>query len=242
MQDRTLDHREVEWQFDALDLRPVGRWLESGAGEQDLSVEAGETREIFDAYLDTDDWRIKRAGYALRIRRTRGANGAEATMKSLASEDGASGPKSRREISEMLDDADPGALAAAPGLVGERVRALSGQKALCKLFEVETRRSTYGLTLDGCEVGEISLDETTIPPENGAEPVHLRRVEVEVEPEEVPRLEPFVERLKRECRLTPAVASKYESGLSTRGLRSESSEAHDGVMEKARPEETNRGA
>ena len=218
MQDRTLDHQEVEWQFDALDLRPVGRWLENGAGEQSPSVEGGETRGISDTYLDTEDWRIKRAGYALRIRRKEGASKAEATMKLLQSENGASSLKSRREISETLDNADPEALKSAPGPVGGRIQALSGPKALRTLFEVETRRSTYDLILDGSGVGEIALDETTIPLENGAEPVRLQRVEVEVGPEEVPRLEPFVESLRDVCRLSPAVVSKYESGLFARGL------------------------
>lgn len=218
MQDQTLDQQEVEWQFDALDLWPVGRWLENGAGGQSPAVEGGEAREISDTYLDTEDWRIKRAGYALRIRRKKGTNKAEATMKLLDSEDGAPGLKSRREISETLDSAAPEALKSASGPVGERIRALSGPKALRTLFEVQTRRSIYGLELDGSEVGEIALDETTIPLENGAEPVRLRRVEVEVGPEEVSRLEPFVEKLREECRLSPAVASKYESGLFARDL------------------------
>ena len=251
MQDQVPDHQEIEWQFDALDVRPVGRWLENGAGEQNLFVSAGETREISDTYLDTEDWRIYRAGYALRIRRTKGKSKPEATMKSLVSEDATPGLKSRREISEPLDNPESEALEAASGPVGERVQALAGPKALRPLFEVETHRSAYSIILDGSWVGEIALDETTIPLEEGAEPVRLRRVEVEVEPEEVLRLEPFVERLKRECRLTPATASKYESGLSARKLRAESPGAHDrvrggrqrklkGAIDTVRPEETNR--
>ena len=218
MQERATDQQEVEWQFDALDVRPVDRWLRNSVREMDPSVTAGETREISDTYLDTEDWRIYRAGYALRIRRTKGKNKAEATMKLLASENGAPGLRSRREVSEPLDSAEPEALADASGPVGERVQALSGPKSLRPLFEVETRRSTYGLALDGSEVGEIALDETAIPLENGAEPVRLRRVEVEVEPEVLYRLEPFVERLRDECKLFPAAASKYESGLFAQGV------------------------
>jgi CHAD domain-containing protein len=67
-------------------------------------------------------------------------------------------------------------------------------------------------------VGEVALDETAIPLENGEEPTRLRRVEVELEPDVVYRLEPFVERLRDECRLSPAAASKYEAGLLARGL------------------------
>lgn len=216
MQGHVTDQQEVEWQFDAPDVRPVVRWLENGE-DKGLSVVPGETRELSDTYLDTGDWRIYRAGYALRVRRTRGRSGAEATMKLLASEGGAPGLKRRREISEALNGPGPDALEDASGPVAERVRALCGPRPLRPLFEVETRRSTYCLVLDGSEVGEIALDETAIPPADGA-PVRLRRVEVEVEPEMVPRLESFVERMHAECGLTPATASKYETGILAQGL------------------------
>ena len=211
------DVQEVEWQFEALDVRPVGRWLENGAGEQNPSVTGGETREISDTYLDTEDWRIYRAGYALRIRRTKGKSKAEATMKLLVSENSVlglqPGLRSRREISEALDNAEPKTLEAASGPVGERIRVLAGAKSLRPLFETKTHRSTYRLDLNGSEVGEVVLDETAIPLENGAEPARLQRVEVEVEPEALSRLEPFVKRLRDGCKLSPATASKYESGL-----------------------------
>ena len=71
---------EVEWQFDALDLRPVERWLArlaaagpsaGGTGRPEnpgwRAVAAGPV-SIVDRYLDTEDWRIGRAGYVLRLR------------------------------------------------------------------------------------------------------------------------------------------------------------------------------
>lgn len=254
MGERVQDRQEVEWQFDASGLGPIGRWLENGTGEEEPSVTPGEVREISDTYLDTDDWRIYRAGYALRIRQVRGAK-AEATMKRLASENGAPDLKSRREISETLDSAAPEALKNASGPVGERVQALSGPESLRPLFEVKTRRSTYGLTLDDSEVGEVgevgevALDETDIPEANGAEPTRLRRVEVESEPGMAFRLGPFVGRLRDECRLSPASASKYEAGLSARGLAPPAAPEFGGerwknledAMEEAHPREAHRG-
>jgi triphosphatase len=218
MKQEAQDLQEVEWQFDAMDVRPVGRWLEGDSWGRDPSVATGETREISDGYFDTDDWRIYRAGYALRIRRTKEENGAEATMKRLASTSKKAGVRNRREISEPLDAPEIDAMNGAAGPVGDRVRALTGPEELRPLFEVRTRRSTYRLLLDGFRAGEIALDETTIPLEAEAEPARIRRVEVEVEPESFDRLEPFVERLREECRLSPAVASKYESGLFARGI------------------------
>ena len=218
MNEKVQDHQEVEWQFDALDVRPVGRWLSANPPGRIPSVATCETREISDGYFDTDDWRIYRAGYALRIRCTKEGDKAEATMKRLDSVNGKAGVRNRREISEPLDGPEIDALNGATGPVGERVRTLAGPEALRPLFEVRTRRSTYGLMLDGIRAGEVALDETAIPLDEEAEPARLRRVEVEVEPEAFDRLEPFVELLREECRLSPAVASKYESGLFARGI------------------------
>jgi triphosphatase len=217
MKEEMQDSQEIEWQFDALDVRPVSRWLEGDSWGRDPAVAAGEAREISDGYFDTDDWRIYRAGFALRIRRA-GEKKVEATMKRLASANGETGLRSRREISEPLDDADPETLSTATGAVGDRVRALTGPEALRPLFEVRTRRSAHPLMLDGFRVGEIVLDETAIPLAEEEEPTRIRRVEVEVEPEALDRLKPFVERLREECRLSPAIASKYESGLFARGI------------------------
>ena len=67
---------EIEWQFDALDLRPVERWLASlptlavvTAGAGTVTALAKTPRRLVDTYLDTDDWRMARAGFVLRARR-----------------------------------------------------------------------------------------------------------------------------------------------------------------------------
>jgi len=216
MQDLTSDQQEVEWQFDALDTRPVRDWLENRSSEADPRVGDGETREITDTYFDTGDWRIYRAGYSLRVRRKGTSRRQEATIKLLASTDGAPGLRRRREISESLESADD--LAAAPGPIGERLRALAGARKLESIFEVRTWRGAYKISLDGNNVGEVALDDTEIPLENGEEPVRLRRVEVELEPGALDSLDSFVQELRESCRLWPATASKYEAALFARGL------------------------
>jgi hypothetical protein len=69
------DAVEVEWQFDALDLRPARRWLTSLAARSVLFASLGPVSVVArpaivqdDRYLDTEDWRVARAGYALRLR------------------------------------------------------------------------------------------------------------------------------------------------------------------------------
>jgi len=136
----TADHEEVEWQFDALDARPVARWLARFSSNGATVSPSGE-REISDTYLDTEDWRVYRAGYALRIREKGGK--IEATMKLVSASEDGEGLKKRREISEPLASKDPSNLPKSGGPVGERVHALAGQKSLRTLFEVHTKRRTY---------------------------------------------------------------------------------------------------
>ena len=66
---------EVEWQLDALDLRPVERWLAARTTAGGLEPVPGlrivpePAKRLVDVYVDTDDWRIGAAGYVLRVRR-----------------------------------------------------------------------------------------------------------------------------------------------------------------------------
>src|SRR5580692_10716123 len=94
------DGREVEWQLVSTDLGSVRRWLADHGTVDGLVLEPRSTLQIFDTYLDTDDWRIHRAGFALRIRSESGI--AEATLKSLHS--ASAEVADRRELSETLED------------------------------------------------------------------------------------------------------------------------------------------
>ena len=215
------DESETEWQFDALDLRAVVRWLgqeANGAHAGSVAAVPAASRNQVDLYLDTKDRRFQRAGYSLRVRRAGRPRAAEATLKSLESVSVAHGGlRRRREVSERLERPDL-VLGRAEGAVGERVRAVAGRKRLAPLFEVRTRRRVFLLQRSGRECGEIALDETAIHPVSGETPARLSRVEVEVPEEAAATLEPFVERLRVACGLQPAGLSKYEAGLLVAGL------------------------
>ncbi len=171
------DHVEVEWQFDALDLRPVQRWLEeAGPKRPGLTLVAGPGRRHVDVYLDTDDWRLYRAGFSLRIRKGRGS--AEATLKAL--ENNGQELRRRREITESLPTSDPEAIVEAPGPVGGRVRAAAGRRPLVPIVEVRTLRRPYLVSRGDRSVAEIVLDQSTVPMSPGQAPARLRRVELEV--------------------------------------------------------------
>src|SRR5271156_3736650 len=124
------DGREVEWQLACTDLNSVRRWLTEHGTIEGLVLEPRSTLQILDTYLDTDDWRIHRAGFALRIRSESGQS--EATLKSLHS--ASAEAADRRELSEMLDNSESESIRQSPGPVGTRVHAVSGAHALLPLF------------------------------------------------------------------------------------------------------------
>ena len=217
------DPVEVEWQFDALDLRPVERWL---ATLPTLAVEAetegGGTvtalaqtpRRLVDSYLDTDDWRVARAGFVARTRH-RGRQ-VEVTMKDMHPAQG-DGLRQRLEVTEILPPGGVGELGPT-GPVGRRLCAIAGTRPLREVLQVRTRRRPFALRVGGVDVAEMALDETVIVVGGGQRPMQLRRVEVEVQPEWIEALEPIVHQLRTSCGLQPAHLSKFEAGLLAAGV------------------------
>lgn len=203
---------ETEWQFDAVHLAPVQRWLGKHA-EGTIRVEPAGTRSLVDTYLDTSDLRIYRAQRSLRLRRI--GRRTEMTLKTHAP--AVAGVRSREEITERVPVPDVAALGT-DGEVGWRVRALIGRRQLTELFEVRTRRQVFTLQHGALRAGEVVLDRTVIGIGPRLEPARLRRVEVEVADATEPEIAAFVERLRRECGLLLATHTKFESGFLARGL------------------------
>jgi triphosphatase len=214
------DPVEIEWQFDALDLRPVERWL---ATLPTLAIEtrdggtvtalARPPRRLVDSYLDCDDWRIARAGFVVRTRR-RGRQD-EITLKDKRPAEG-SGLRQRLEVTEVLPPSGLSGLGP-DGPVGRRLRAIVGSRRLREILQVRTRRRPFALRVGGVDVAEVALDDTIIVVGNGQRPMQLRRVEVEVRPDWLDALEPIVEQLRMSCGLQPARLSKFEAGLLALG-------------------------
>src|SRR5436309_15494356 len=128
-------HAEIEWQLDAPDFRPVLRWVESAAASDDadgITITSGPSDNHVDTYLDTEDRRLDRAGYSVRLRKSR-RHPTEATLKSL---DGARSDALgvRRELAEDIEGDDPATVASTEGPVGARVRALVGSRKPVPVF------------------------------------------------------------------------------------------------------------
>ncbi len=147
------DRQEVEWQYDVSDeLGRVEEWLVGLDRSSGAAVVEGDTRDLSDTYYDTADWRIYRAGYALRVREEK--DGAEATLKSLVSADSTSGEARRREVSETLRKEGVEFLRSSRGPVGRLFQAFAGARELRPVFTVRTRRQTFDLILESA-IGEL---------------------------------------------------------------------------------------
>src|SRR5450631_2805070 len=208
--------REVEWQLACTDLGSVRRWLADHGTIDGLVLEPRSTLQIVDTYLDTDDWRIHRAGYALRIRSQSGKS--EATLKSLHS--ASTEVADRRELSQPLENSASESIQHAIGPVGARVHAVSGAHALLPLFEVRTSRHRFAIRREdeAQQLGEIALDETVISRPQGEPQMSLHRVEVEALTPAVEPLQLLVNTLRSDCALEAASDTKYSHGLKSVGL------------------------
>jgi CHAD domain-containing protein len=210
------DGREVEWQLACADLGSVRRWLSDHGTIDGLILEPRSTQQIFDTYLDTDDWRIYRAGFALRVRSESGTT--EATLKSLHS--ASTEVADRRELTETLNSSDNEAIRESIGPVGTRVFAVSGARTLLPLFELRTSRQRFAIRKsdEARQLGEIALDETVISRPHGEPQASMLRVEVEALTETHEPLRSLVKTLRSNCALEAASDTKYSLGLKSVGL------------------------
>jgi triphosphatase len=208
--------REVEWQLACTDLKSVRRWLADHGTIDGLVLEPRATLQIFDTYLDTEDWRIHRAGFALRIRS--GSGKPQATLKSLHS--ASAELADREELSETLENTESESIRHSIGPVGARVQAVSGARALLPLFELRTSRQRFAIRKEDQvqQLGEIALDETVISRPNGVPETSMQRVEVEVLTDTHEPLQSLVRTLRSDCALEAASDTKYSYSLKTVGL------------------------
>jgi len=213
--------REVEWQLTAPDLGPVRRWLDRHARLDDLTIEPLPAQQLHDMYLDTEDWRVFRAGFALRLREEKKGH-VEATLKGLRS--AREEVADRREITERVSQGRAKALAQASGPVGSRIHDVAGVKPLRTLFDVRTVRQRFAVRSrnPAAAVGEIALDEARFSRGNGhgvhRRPLVLTRVELEASGSDSGALERLAERLCAECGLHPAKENKFAVGLRLASL------------------------
>jgi CHAD domain-containing protein len=192
----------------------VRRWISGHPRIEGLSLEPRSPLQLRDTYLDTQDFRVFRAGFALRVRTSAATH--EATLKALAS--ARTDVADRVELSEPLPGGRRESLARLLGPVGTRVHAVVGRRPLRPLFEVRTRRERFSVRENGTPLGEITLDETVICEPAGGERARTERVEVEAHGTHLEPLSKLVTALTTDCGLGQAPVSKFELGMRSMAL------------------------
>lgn len=216
-----VDSVETEWQFESAE--PPQRWLRRAVLPEGFTLGAPQSRSIADLYYDTDDWRLFRAGYALRLRHVGHAR--EVTLKQVSPASG--GRHQRRELtapvavtSRGVDDgpAPRAMIDRLEGPLAERITAVAGTHPVRQVLELRTRRRVFPVERDTRPVGELALDVTSIPTADGAIE-RLFRVEIEVAAgADESELTPLVATLRSAVSLAPTNRSKFEEALRVRGL------------------------
>jgi triphosphatase len=216
-------HTEQEWQFAARELESARNWLAAQPqNPSERRFASRPTLSMRDTYYDSPDWMIFRAGFALRVREARRADGAgdgesEITLKSLHRAH--HGLARRTEISESMGTSDLDAVLARADGIGGQIRSLVGTRTLTPLFQASTRRERQQLLEADTDLAlaEIDLDETSIESVSGPAR-ELRRVEVECINAEPAAVSALVEQLRTAAHLEPVEMSKFRAGLAAAGL------------------------
>jgi len=198
---------EIEAKFSIPDADTFQR-LEAVGQLAGFALSAGQTDQVRDTYLDTQERLILAAGYACRRRAQ--AEGLLITLKGLG---GAKGPIHRREELEtqMPTYRPPAEWPASPAR--DRVLELIGEAPLVSLFDLQQVRSERLVSRDQRPVAQLSLDDVHLAAD-GRE-LSFFELEVELVPQgNEEDLAAIANCLQDKWSLEPEALSKFERALA----------------------------
>ena len=204
----TIEHpMEIELKYRLLDIAAGERFLAAETLGPFRAVSAARAAQHEDRYLDTSDGALARAGYAARLRQTRG--GTILTVKSTAPPDGAI---ARRE--ELEGPADRTAEPSDWPSSGARslILELCGDAPLVELVTVrQLRRKRRLKAVDA--TAELSLDEVDVVARGRV--IHrFAELEAELTSGDEARLVELRPIFEADANLVPATGSKLEAALA----------------------------
>ncbi len=154
-------------------------------------------------YYDTDDGRLRRLGFGLRVRRT-----GEVRIQTLKSVLGADGGRDEWEWPVASDAADPALLTDTPA-------ALPADLILEPQFTVTVRRTVRIVEIPGARI-EIALDDGEVLAGGRREP--FLELELELLSGPASALGQLATRLQAQVSLTPSTVTKAERGFRLLGM------------------------
>jgi inorganic triphosphatase YgiF len=190
----TVAHLMTAAEINGVPLSPIGR-----------------VKHFTDTYLDTDDSRLRAAGWTLRLRIIPG-EGILASLKSITPVE-ADGVHLRTEIEEFAADS-PDPRAWPESSVKARALELLGDGVPAKRASVDQHRTVRQISIDGISA-EMSIDDVRVTEPGSDEPL-ARWFEVEVEAVDGTReaLDALAGKIGALHGLTPERRSKGERALS----------------------------
>ena len=208
---------EVESKLAIADSSGVEDFLSSGA-LGDCRVGPGRSARVLDYYLDTPDWQIYKAGYALRLRREDRVT--FLNLKTL-NKNGSAALHQRGEIRQAVTPREASNLnLPGSGPVTSRLAVLVNGQPLRQLFAIKTQQRRFPVADDPADQpkAEISLDRCSVLIDR-REVDHFDELEIEMlaggTPDSVHELSL---KIADACVLVPLEATKFERALAISGL------------------------
>ncbi len=198
---------EIEAKFSVPNVETFHR-LRAAQQLAEYPLSAGQTKQVHDTYLDTEERLILGAGYACR--RREGREGTLITLKRLG---GAEGAVHRREELEIQIPAHQPPGEWPPSPARDKVLGLIGEAPLYPLFDLQQVRFERLVSQDEGPVAELSLDGVHLAA--GDRELSFFELEVELTPQgNEEDLAAMVACLQDEWKLEPETRSKFERALA----------------------------
>jgi inorganic triphosphatase YgiF len=213
-------HIEIECKLIAHDASALGGVREA-LREICSSVRRLGREVIRDAYLETPDWRLYRAGYACRIRRTTRPAPGRAVLGLKSLQRPRRGVSMREELERIVPSSryrrglSSDALRREGDLGAKILGILDGRKARI-IFRIRNSRETYSVRFGEILRAYVSLDDFTLMA--GARRRRLAEVEIEIKQGTPAELRKLAGLLRRRIGLSAATRAKFKQGLELAGL------------------------
>lgn len=200
--------RERELKFSLLDRPPADDVVVDAFRGSGFEVAPRGLRRQLDAYVDTDDGALRRAGVALRRRQVDGAR--FATLKTLGSSDGALHERDEIELPLAAgSDWPDGVLTHLEQVLGERAAEVVA--ALRTLLLLRTERRVFEVRQGERQVAELCFDDVAASAPDSEREALFREAELEaVSGVGVEVLDAIAARLERAVTLTPSGVHKLQ--------------------------------
>jgi len=230
-----MSDREIEAKFELQDPTQMEHWRTLPALADAFALESATTVTQTDTYLDSAEYSLLRAGYALRLRA--GAHGYLVTLKTLSL-----GSEllvhNRLELEGPISDgADPLQMKQWPKEIRNTVKPLveadTPWQVLCTLQQTRHKRAVLAQPIEGetqQPIAELSIDEVRVygpdftplssaasAPAQAAKPItEFQEIELELKPDQDEAVLAHVAQwLQEQPGLTPNHTSKLERALES---------------------------